>query len=144
MLLAREETFQGALADWELGLREKREAEEVFNIPELERTFGYDYFGVKGHFLSKVESGREERKEGERRCGACKGETGNVMVRRLPCGCVLHLKCIQRRFASSKECPDCGVGFKLVKIPKREDRGGKGKGEDCYPVWEDDCSFSFI
>jgi len=144
MLLARQEAYEGALADWEAGMRETWEVDTAFDVPLLQRTYGYDPAGVKGDFLKKVERGGGERKERERKCGACHAEMGNVMVRRLPCECVLHLQCIRRCFAGGKDCPGCGVGFKLVKIPRREDQSGKEKGEDYYPIWEDDRYVNFI
>ena len=76
------------------------------------------------------------------KCGACKQGMGNVMVRKLPCGCVLHLKCIQCWFAVRKSCPGCEVGFKLVKTPRRED--SNTKGVDYFPIWENDGYFNFI
>ncbi|KAE9380578.1 hypothetical protein N431DRAFT_498411 [Stipitochalara longipes BDJ] len=109
MLLAREEEYQGDLADWEAGLLDRREV------------------------------GSEDK---VKKCGACKDEMGNVMVKKLPCGCVLHLKCLQRWFAVKKCCPGCAVGFKLVKIPKRPD--ASAKWGDYYPIWKDDGYFNFI
>jgi hypothetical protein len=136
MLRAREEEYQGKLADWEADIENRREVEEAFNVPLLERVFGYDPAGARGDFLTKV-----AKVGGDRKCGACQGEMGNVMVRRLPCGCVLHLRCVQRWFAVRKHGPCCGVEFKLVKIPKREDSKLQ-VGE--YPIWEDDGYFNFI
>jgi hypothetical protein len=138
MLLSREEEYKGNLADWEASLLDRREIEDAFDIPALERTFGYDPAGVKGNFLTKVSKANSEW----RKCGACKEEMGNVMVRQLPCGCVLHLKCLQRWFAVRKCCPCCGVDFKLIKIPRRQ--GASAKGADYFPVWDNDGYFNFI
>jgi hypothetical protein len=139
MLRAREEAYQGALADWEVNMQVLRDVEDTFQVPELERVFGYDPSGVHGDFLGKVKRGREGKERNG--CEACKGEMGNVMVRRLPCGCVLHLRCAQRWFAVRKNCPGCGVEFKLVKIPRRADQ--KLQSVE-YPIWEDERGYSFI
>jgi len=141
MLLAREEKYQGDLSDWEAGLLDRREVEETFDVPTLERTFGYDPAGLRGNFMTKV--GKVSSEDTKHKCGACKEEKiGNVMSRKLPCGCVLHLKCIQRWFAVRKTCPGCAVDFKLVKIPRRQD--ASAKGIDYYPIWSDDGYFNFI
>jgi hypothetical protein len=139
MLLAREEAYQGALTDWEANMQALRDVEDTFQVPELERVYGYDPSGVRGEFLGKVKRGKKgKRREG---CGACKDEMGNVMVRRLPCGCVLHLRCVQRWFTARKKGPGCGVEFKLVKIPRREDQ--KWQSSE-WPIWEDDRGYNFI
>jgi hypothetical protein len=139
MLLAREEAYQGALTDWEANMQALRDVEDTFKVPELERIYGYDPSGVRGDFLGKIKrEGKGKERDG---CGACKNKMGNVMVRRLPCGCVLHLRCVQRWFAERKNCPGCGVLFKLVKIPRREDHKSQS-GE--YPIWKDDEGFNFI
>ena len=140
MLLAREEKYQGDLTDWEAGLLNRQEIEDTFAIPTLERTFGYDPTGSRGNFVTKVKVSPEDKTH---KCGGCNEEDiGRVMARRLPCGCVLHLKCIQRWFAIKKNCPRCGVGFNLMKIPRRQD--ASAKGTDLSPVWEDDGYFNFI
>jgi hypothetical protein len=91
-LLSREEEYRGNLANWEASLLDGREVEDAFDIPTLERMFGYDPAGMKGNFLTKVSKVSSEGSK----CGACKEEMGNMMVRKPPCGCVLHLKCLQR------------------------------------------------
>ncbi|PMD18834.1 hypothetical protein NA56DRAFT_725641 [Hyaloscypha hepaticicola] len=104
MLLAREEAYQGALADWEANMQALRDIEDTFQVPELERVYGYDPSGVRGDFLGKVRREGKGKKRGG--CGPCKDEMGNVM----------------RWFAERKNCPGCGVEFKLVKSPRREDQ----------------------
>ena len=125
MLLAREEEYQGKLANWKVEMRERKEVEEAFNISFLERTFG----GDGGDFWALFREGR--------------WGGGNVVfvMRRCPCGGVLHLKCIQRWLAIGKYCPRCGVRFKLAKVPRPDSAKGKG-GQ--YPLWEDDGYFNFI
>jgi hypothetical protein len=138
MLRAREEEYQGKLADWEADMEERREIEEAFQVPFLERVFGYDPAGARGNFLTKVAKGQGG---GDKKCGACHGEMGNVMVRKLPCECVLHLRCVQRSFAVRKRCPCCEVEFNMVKIPEKEDLKLQ-VGE--YPIWGDGGYFNFI
>jgi hypothetical protein len=72
MLLAREEAYQGALADWEANMQAFRDVEDTFEVPELERVYGYDPSGVHGDFLGKI----RRRKKGKERM-----EAGLVRVR---------------------------------------------------------------
>ena len=137
MLQARETEYQGRLADLEIGMREQRNVDEAFRVPVLERTYGYDPSGAKGNFLGKPEEG--EVSSWEKKCRACHQEMKKGSARRLPCGCILDNKCIRSWFSLKKSCCCCGVDFKLIKIPRREDTDFVPK---YYPMWEDDDGYS--